>query len=258
MMKKLLVILLLFKLSIIAANADPGKTTINCTVHGYKKPANPNWLPAGLILYQVKNGSVEKVEVKRPDAEGKFSYTVDVKEGIYFLSTPSKGGSFKHVLYLKAGELKNVGFYNGYDSSVVDKPNAETNALQAWINAFNMYVNAAKKKPAESYRQYDEFVQFASSFLKSNKTSNTYFNNWLGDKIDTDVKYFRAANFFRFGRLNGTPDSGAAVQSFYKPLYDKKTINDARLLRSEHGMELLNYTFGYWKIKEGEYQRPGS
>ena len=59
-----------------------------------------------------------------------------------------------------------------------------------------------KRKPAESYRQYDEFVKFASSFLKSNKTTNTYFNTWLADKIDTDVKYFRAANFFHFGRVN--------------------------------------------------------
>jgi hypothetical protein len=46
-------------------------------------------------------------------------------------------------------------------------------------------------------------------------------------------------------------DSAAAVQSFYQPLNDKKIINDARLLRSEHGMELLNFTFAYWKLKEG-------
>ena len=250
-MKKLLVFLLLFKLSIVEASADPIKATINCTIHGFKKQANPNWLPAGLILYQIRNGVAVKADMKRPDAEGNFSYTVDVKEGIYFFSTPSKGGSFSHVLYLKGGEQKKVDFYDDYKSFVVDKPNAETNSLQAWTNAFNKHLNAARGKPAESYKQYDELVKFASSFIKSNKTTNTYFNTWLADKIDTDVKYFRAANFFHFGRLNATYDSSAAVQSFYKPLYDKKIINDTRLLRSEHGMALLDYIFGYWKIVEG-------
>ena len=91
-MKKLLAFLLLFKLSIIEASADPIKATINCTIHGFKKQANPNWLPAGLILYQIKNGVAVKADMKRPDAEGNFSYTVDVKEGIYFFSKPSKGG----------------------------------------------------------------------------------------------------------------------------------------------------------------------
>jgi len=250
-MKKLFAFLLLFKLSIMEASADPIKATINCTIHGFKKQANPNWLPGGLTLYQIKNGSAVKVDMQRPDAEGNFSYTVDVKEGIYFFSTPSKGGYFSHVLYLKGGEQKKLDFYDDYKSFVVDKPNAETKALQAWTIAFNKFVNATKKKPADSYSQYDELVKFASSFLKSNKTTNTYFNTWLADKTDTDVKYFRAANFFRFGRVNGRYDSSGVGQSFYQPLYDKKIINDARLLRSEHGMELLNYTFAYWKLKEG-------
>jgi thiol-disulfide isomerase/thioredoxin len=250
-MKKLLAFLLLFKLSIIEASADPIKATINCTSHGYRKVANPNWLPGGVILYQLKNGVAVKADMQRPDAEGNFSFTVDVKEGIYFFSKPMKSGFFKHVLYLKAGEQKKVDFYNDYDSFMVDQPNAETNSLQAWTNAFNKYSKAAINKPAESYRQYDEFVKFASSFLKSNKTTNTYFNNWLADKIDTDVKYFRAANFFRFGRLNGTYDSSAAVQSFYQPINNDKIINNARLLRSEHGMALLDYIFGYRKVTEG-------
>ena len=250
-MKKLLAFLLLFKLSIVQATGDPIKTTINCTSHGYRKETNPNWLPGGVILYKIKNGVAVKLDMKRPDTDGNFSYTVDVKEGIYFLAKPSKGEAFKHVLYLKGGEQKKLDFYNDYDSCVVDKPNKETNTLQIWTNTLNNHVAAARRKPAESYRQYDELVKFASSFLKSGKTTNTYFNNWLADKIDTDLKYFRAANFFRFGRVNATYDSSAAAQSFYQPLYDKKIINDARLLRSEHGMELLNYTFAYWKLKEG-------
>ena len=174
-MKKLLAFLLLF--SIIEASADPIKTTINCTIHGFKKPDNPNWLPGGVILYQIKNGVAVKVDMKRPDAAGNFSYTVDVKEGIYFFSKPSKGGSFNHVLYLKAGEQKKLDFYNDYDSFVVNKPNAETNSLQSWTNAFNKFVSATKKKSAESYRQYDELVKFASSFLKSNKKKSSILSS---------------------------------------------------------------------------------
>ncbi|MFI5130733.1 MAG: TlpA family protein disulfide reductase [Chitinophagales bacterium] len=258
-MKKLLAFLLLFKLSIMEATADPIKATINCTIHGQKKEANPKWLPAGVVLYQIKNGEAVKIASQRPDENWNCTFKVDVKEGMFFISRGGgKGGIFfPHVIYLKTGEDKKVDlFYTKpvsleFDSCVVDQPNAETKSLQAWTIAFNKYADAAKRKPAESYKKYDELVKFASSFLKTNKTTNTYFNTWLADKIDTDVKYFRAANFFRFGRLNGRYDSSAAGQSFYKPLYDKKIINDARLLRSEHGMELLNYTFGYWKLKEG-------
>jgi peroxiredoxin len=249
--QRIVLLLLVCQFSVMANATGPKPATINCTLHGFKKGANPNWLPGGVILYKIKNGTAIKVDLQRPDEGGNFSYTVDVKEGIYFLAKPSKGEAFKHILYLKAGEQKKIDFYKDYDSCLVDQPNAETRSLQAWNTAFNKFVDAAKRKPAESYRLYDELAEFASSFLKSGKTTNTYFNTWLADKIYTDLKYFRAANFFRFGRLNGTYDSSAAVESFYKPLYDKKIINDARLLRSEHGMELLNYTFGYWKLKEG-------
>jgi peroxiredoxin len=249
--QRIVLLLLVCQFAVMANASDPKPATINCTLHGFKKEANPNWLPAGVILYKIKNGAAVKLDMQRPDAGGNFSYTIDVKEGIYFLAKPSKGEAFKHILYLKAGEQKKIDFYKDYDSCLVDQPNAETRSLQAWTNAFNRYVAAAQRKPTESYRLHDELVKFASSFLKSGKTANTYFNSWLADKIDTDVKYFRAANFFRFGRLNGTYDSSAAVQSFYQPLDEKKVINDTRLLRSEHGMELLNYTFAYWKLKEG-------
>ena len=128
------------------------------------------------------------------------------------------------MLYLKAGEQKKLDFYNDYDSCVVDQPNAETRSLQSWTNAFNQFVNATKKKSAEPYRQYDQLVKFASSFLKSGKTTNTYFNTWLADKIDTDVKYFRAANFFHFGRVNGKPDSSEVVSHSTNRLTIKKLL----------------------------------
>jgi thiol-disulfide isomerase/thioredoxin len=248
---RFLLLLWICQFSVVANAADPKPAIINCTLHGFKKQTNPNWLPGGVILYKIINGAAVKVEMQRPDGEGNFSYTVHVKEGIYYLAKPSKDEAFKYVLYLKGGEQKKIDFYKDYDSCLVDQPNSETRSLQAWTDTFNRSAVAAQRKPAESYRMYDELVKFASSFLKSGKTTNTYFNTWLADKIDTDLKFFRAANYFRFGRLNGTWDSGAANRSFYQPLTDKKIINDVRLLHSEHGLALLDYMFAYQKVTAG-------
>jgi hypothetical protein len=73
-MKKLLAFLLLFKFSVAVADAGSIKTTINFTIHGQKKQANPNWLSAGVQLYQLKNGMAVKVDAKRPDAQDNCSF----------------------------------------------------------------------------------------------------------------------------------------------------------------------------------------
>jgi peroxiredoxin len=260
MMKKLLAFLLLFKLTIVEASADSNMAAINCTIHGQKKEPNPNWLPAGLILYQLKNGEAVIVSFQRPDENGNCTFKVDVKEGMFFLQLAGqKGGSLKYVIYLKAGEAKKVDLFFtrpvsiDYDSCVVDHPNDETKSLQAWMNAFNKYCKSVEgqSKHAETYKQYDGFVKFASSFLKSNKTSNAYFNTWLADKVGTDLTYLRAANFFYFNRrLFALYDSSKVVKAFYQPLENKDIVNDARLLRSENGLGLLNYVFGYWKFNQ--------
>ena len=72
----------------------------------------------------------------------------------------------------------------------------------------------------------------------------------MADKVSTDLKYLRVANYFKFGRLNAVYDSSAAVQAFYKPLQDKKIVCNTSLLRSEHGMEMLDYIFAYRKFTE--------
>lgn len=247
-MKKLLGTLLICGLGITAAFATaPTKATINFIVHGK--------LTSGTNLYQVKDGKPVDLGWKKPDAKGTFSFDVDIKEGIFFFKKAGGHGlEFDHTIYLKAGDQKQVDIYMGqyeFDSCAIAKPNAETQVLQKWLEAMNNYQREAKKlgKGKVNEKGYHDFQQFSTSFLLKNKTANAFFNTWLADKIYADLQYLRAANFFRFGRLN-TYDTTALSQPFYKPVFDKKIINDARILRSEHGMDLLDYTFGFWNVNE--------
>lgn len=249
-MKKILTILLLFVVgSIIEARAASGKATITCTINGSRG--------SGLYLYQLKDGEAQSLGFKRPDDKGMCKFVVDVNEGIYFFRKAGvKGNDFNHVIYLKAGEEKNINFYlgtlsNDYDSCNIQNPNIETKKLAAWLGAFNQYLISVRKKPEQSHALHKEFETFAGSFLKENKTGNVYFNKWLADKINIDVKYLMAANYFRFGsRLNTSYDSVATSLQFYKPLQDKKIVCDPTLLRSEHGLQMMDYVFGQWKFNK--------
>jgi thiol-disulfide isomerase/thioredoxin len=251
-MKTLFLILLWCGLIAIEANAGPIKTTINCTIHGNNT--------SGLFLYQLKNGDAVSLGAKRPDKDGNCTFDVAVKEGIYFFKKAGgKGHEFKYTIYLKAGDQKKIDFYISnisidYDSCLITKPNAETKSLQTWLNAMNEYSRAVTLKPSVGRTKYADFAKYSVAFLKSNKTGNPYFNTWLNDKVATDLKYLIAGNYFGFGRLNGVYDNEAEGQAFYKPLFNKSIINDVRLLRSEHGMELLDYVFGYWKFYEVKNQ----
>ncbi|SMO76883.1 Thiol-disulfide isomerase or thioredoxin [Solitalea koreensis] len=252
-MKKLLVLLLLFTISIAGASAEVIKTTLNFTVKGN--------LGSGLFLYELKKGEGVSLGFKRPDANGKVTFKVDLKkEGVFFFKRAGgHGGSFDNVIYLKAGDQKKVEVADtggiAYTNVIIEKPNVETTTLQAWLNAMNEYSHSVKGKPSVGRTKYAQFEKFAASFLKSNKTSNPYFNTWLNDKVAIDLKYLRAGNYFSLGRLNLACDSSLSAQEFYKPLLDKNIINDVRLLRSEHGMELLDYVFGYWKFNEVKNQQ---
>jgi thiol-disulfide isomerase/thioredoxin len=250
MIKKLFAILIYCGLSIINTNAAPIKTTINCTVHGPKG--------SGIELYELKGGNAVRLDSQRPDANGNYSFNVnEQKEGMYFFAKAGgKGADYKFVIYLKTGDQKQVDLYLGkvsvdYDSLVIAKPNKETKVVQTWTNELNEYTKAVSLKHADPYAKYTELEKNAASFLKRNKTGNAYFDKWMIDKVNTDLKYLRAANFFRFGRrLNTTYDSSARVKDFYKPLLKKEIVSDPALLRSEHGLDLLNYVFAYWKFNK--------
>lgn len=246
-MKKLFLILLYCSLLVIDTRADTVNATLNCTVHGGST--------SGLFLYQLKEGDAVSLGFKRPDKNGNCTFGLNVKEGVYFFKKAGgKGHEFKYAIYLKAGEQKKIDFYASnlsidYDSCTVTKSNPETKSLQTWLNAMNAYCRSVVSRPSLGRDKYAQFEQFSVSFLKSNKTANAYFGAWLKDKVAVDLLYLRAANYFGFGRLNGIHDTEEG-ETFYKPLLDKNIINDVRLLRTEQGMELLDYVFGYWKFKE--------
>ncbi|MNL76824.1 hypothetical protein D3C87_2028540 [compost metagenome] len=54
--------------------------------------------------------------------------------------------------------------------------------------AFNRYTHSVSNKTDQSYERYRAFEKFAGSFVQKKKTNNAYFNKWLGEKIDTDLK----------------------------------------------------------------------
>lgn len=250
MIKKLFAVVVCCCLGLGSVYAAPVKTTINCTVHGSKGSA--------VNLYELKNGEAIRLGFQRPDENGNCSFNVkEKKEGVYFFAKAGgKSADYKYVIYLKAGDQKQVDFYLettsvDYDSAVVTHPNGETKVIQDWINQLNGYSKSLMLKTGEAYTKYATFEKSAAPFLKRNKTGNQYFDQWMADKVKTDLNYLRAAQFFGFGkRLNTTFDSAASVQTFYKPLLNREMVSDPALLRSEHGMDLLNYIFAYWKFKK--------
>ncbi|RQO66568.1 hypothetical protein DBR40_22060 [Pedobacter sp. KBW01] len=252
MRSKLLAILLWCSLAAGNVYANGNKATIDCTIYGNRA--------SGLFLYELKDGTTVSLGFKRPDVNGNCNFEVDVKEGIFFFKKAGgKGHEFKYTIYLKAGEHKKVSFYMekssvDYDSCVIENENTESKFLQEWLNAKNEYSHSVATKLDIGRSKYAQFEKFAISFLASHKTNNTYFNIWLNDKISIDLKYLKAGNYFGLGRLNANYDSTANAQPFYKPLLDKNIVNDVRLLRSEHGMELLDYVFGYRKFIEVKNQ----
>lgn len=245
-MKKLLAFLLLCICCVVETHAGTNQAVLTCTVNGKSQ--------SGLYLYQLKDGEAFSLGFKRPDEKGQCKFVVNVKEGIYFFrKAGGKDATFSHVIYLKAGDQKKIDFYIGpvaidYDSCIIDKPNIETKHLASWLITFNQYVKFATNRTNQPYTRYKELEKFAATFLQKSKTANVYFNQLLADKIGIDLQYLMAANFFKFGsRLNAGYDSTATVQPFYKPLLDKKIVCNPALLRSEHGMDLLKYVFGFWK-----------
>lgn len=250
MLKKLFAVVVYCCLGLGSVYAAPVKTTINCTIHGPKGSA--------VNLYELKDGQAIRLGFQFPDENGNCSFQVkEKKEGIYyFAKAGGKGADYKYVIYLKAGDQKQVDFYLettsvDYDTAVITNPNAETKVIQDWTNQLNDYSKSMMLKTEDPYVKYAAFEKSAIPFLKGNKTGNPYFDQWIADKVKTDLKYLRAAQFFGFGkRLNTTFDSTASVQPFYKQLLKNEMVSDPALLRSEHGMGLLNYIFAYRKFNK--------
>lgn len=254
-MKKVLAFAALFQLFSVVSNAQAIKTSITCTVNGGNEKSI-------VSLYQVKNGEHVKVGQIKLDDKKSAVFNLDLKkEGIYYLgSAIDHGRFFKDGIYVKAGNRLTVNCFLGgksmvfdFDSCTVVKPNAETKALQAWMNKFTQFnTNRLKDKQFDFYTNYAALEKNASSLMKS-KTPNAYFNALLNDKINTELHFLKAGYFFRFNVSSKvlTYDSSIVVKPFYKSLNDTKILNTSAVLHSEHGQEMLKYLLSYWNFKKG-------
>lgn len=230
--------------------AQSVKATLDFTVNG---PTS-----SSVKLYQLKDGKAVSLGFQSPDQDGKGQFEIDEKkEGLYFIARAGgKGSDYKNVLYIKKGDKQQINLFLDkysvdYDSCIVTKPNKETKIAQTWTNTINKYRKDIYGKQAESYAAYDRLTASAKQFLAKNKTSNSSFNSWLKDKVETDLTYLRVANFFYFvKRLNGQLDTSSAVAHFYKPLANPDLVSNPALLRSEYGQDLLNYLFAFRRFHE--------
>jgi peroxiredoxin len=180
-----------------------------------------------------------------------FSFEID-QEGVYFLR---KAGphppDFSYVIYLKPGDNKSVELYSSnlasdFDSCRIGQPNAETICLQQWMNSLNAVTSlGVKRKKNEYIVAYKGLEQAAAQIKKNSCTTNRYFKKTLSSKLATDLLYARAAPFFYYGvRMNAGLDTAAEYKKFYQPLAGQKFCT-TDILRSEHGLAVLNYSLSY-------------
>ena len=239
-------LLLLCQVFMLAnATEVPKQTTITCKVN--------KSTGSGIFLYKVENGEAVSLGFRRPDEIRDtciFSIPV-VKEGIYFLR---KGGvhssEFRHVIYLKPGDNKQVDLYLDnssvdFDSCGVKNPNKETVYLQAWNTRFNELVKkgANRAKREDFIASYNQLLKDVPALKSKAVPANPFFNRMIAAKLDAELQFLKAGSFFYFGeRMNGDYDAKNAA--FYKSQATQKFC-DAKLLQSEHGLALLNYVFGY-------------
>lgn len=248
-MKKLLGTILAL-LSIGQLSAQVGKATINVKVIGNTS--------SGVNLYVQKDGAAKSLGFQRPDKDGNCTFTVDEKkEGIYFFSRAGvKSVDYKYVLYLKTSEKKQVDLYYrqlsvDYDSCAIKQANPETRVLQAWLDQIQGYGLEVHRDFPGTYAKLNTLEKEAKVFIAKNKTKNSYFNTRLAAKIETDLNYLRAANFFHFNtRMAAKYDSTATAADFYKPLFNQAIVSNPDLLQSEHGQDLLNYVFAFWTFNK--------
>ena len=243
---KIITTVLLFLVTIHVFGGNGPETTVTCKVY--------NNTGSAVFLYKLENGEAVSLGFRRPGEMDTcmFSFPME-KEGVYFIT---KGGSkspvYNYVVYLKPGDNKAVDIYTSrmgldFDSCKVQGPNHETMILQSWTNFFNavgkLGMNRAKRD--DYIIAYNKLVNQAEKLKKEPVSNNRYFKYVLASKLDTDLKYLRAAAFFQFGeRMNAGLDSIAKRQQFYQPLA-KQDLCNAALLQSEHGLALLKYNLGY-------------
>lgn len=235
----------------LIANAQGKQTTITIRVH-----ENTG---SSVSLYSVENGEAKRLGFRWPKSENGDTCMFTLypeKESIYYISkTGGKAVSLNHVLYLKPGVDVAVDAYSSrtamdFDSCAIQQANAETRLLAQWTTIFNDYCElGTKRQERDSFiNAYGQFVQKAEALKKKATLPNKKFNSIFKQKLEADILYPKAAAYFNFThRMNSTMDTSVNHQSFYRSLKGKQFCN-ARILQSEHGLDLLKYTVAYNSI----------
>lgn len=209
---------------------------------------------SAVYLYRVANGEAVSLGFKWLDDKNACTFTFAAeKEGIYYLRKAGAHSSFfNYCMYLRPGDDKTVQVYVtdksiDFDSCQIMNPKKETSFLQEWTNQFNgiCKLGSSRAKREEFFAAYEAFVRKGEALKKSGIGTDAYFNHLLTAKIDADIQFVKAGAFFFFTeRMNGDRDVEAKHQSFYSSLLNVK-FNDAGLLASEHGLQIVNYILGY-------------
>ena len=221
-------LLLVCQMALLAYANEPKETTIICNVHYYTG--------AAVTLYKIENGEAQRIDFRRPGTGDTCMFTFPMeKEGIYFLAkaTPHRS-MYNYGIYLKPGDHKLVDVYFGksaldFDSCKIKNPNKETVYLQNWIDILNQTykLGANSLKRDQFIGEYDNFIKQAEKVKKGSVTNNPYFGL----------------------RMSGYYDSTEKHRQFYKSLEGEKFC-DARVLSSEHGLDLVKFTLGYNFLKQ--------
>ncbi|OQP50014.1 hypothetical protein A4D02_26605 [Niastella koreensis] len=222
------------------------QTTVTC--HLNKK------IGSAVFLYRVANGEAQSLGFKWLDDKNSCTFSFEAeKEGIYYLRKAGAHSSFfNYCMYLKPGDDKSVQVYVtdksiDFDSCQIVNPKKETGYLQEWTSLLNNIckLGSARTKREDFFPAYEAFVRKGEALKKASAGADAYFNRLFTAKIDADIQFVKAGAFFFFTeRMNGDRDTDAKHQLFYSSLLTEK-LNDAGLLASEHGLQIVNYILGY-------------
>ncbi|SEW10042.1 TlpA disulfide reductase family protein [Chitinophaga arvensicola] len=208
-----------------------------------------------ITLSRVVEGRKEEIATAVVNDQQAFAFAMPApKEGFYYLSTPGFKGRDARI-YLKGGEQLQLTL-NGGDYTL-QSGTPENKALHQWDQQVKELMNPAKSIDSSTYLSYfpklEAFVTKMPGFKKMVNTPNKKFNELLKFEMEVDVE--QAAMLFLL-----TPRTKHPKQEDYTPYYKQivkdNKYNDARLLQSGDGADVIGLYASYYMITHQPKERP--